>query len=135
MRHAERSRLVEGGKGTRRASRGIAVLLAGAALAGVAVACSDQDGNIYLHFTNSTDGPIEIVLLDPTTGNEYLMESEIKAGMTSVTRSDVYPGTPCAARGVLIARDVSGSEIARRTGEICKGDTWVVRDETRASPS
>ena len=135
VERTELARRAGGFNGTRRTRRAVAVLVAAAALAGVTAGCSDQDGNVYLHFTNSTDGPIEVVLLNPTTGSEYVMEPEIKAGTTSISRSDVYPGDPCSDRGVLIARNEAGTDIARRTGKICKGDTWVIREEIRASPS
>ena len=100
-----------------------------------ATACSDMVGNVSLHFTNQTSGPIEVILINPATGSEYVMEPEIKPGSTSVTRSDVYPGDTCSDRGVLIARDARGTEIARRTGRICKGDTWVIGGQPAASPS
>src|SRR5438045_755161 len=96
------------------------------AMVALLAGCSDQTGNVYLHFTNATRSPIEVVLLNPATGQEYVMESEIKPGTTSVTRSDVYPGDVCSDRGVLIARDADGGELARRTGRICKGDVWVI---------
>jgi hypothetical protein len=103
----------------------------GAAVAG----CTDQGGNVYLHFSNQTSEPIEVILINPATGSEYVMEPEIKAGTTSVTRSDVYPGSPCSDRGILVARDAQGIEIARRTGQICKGDTWVIGGSPSNSPS
>lgn len=99
------------------------------------VACSDQVGDVYVHFSNKTNGPIDIVVLYPDTNQEYVLETGIAAGTTSVTRSDVYPNAPCADRGILIARDAQGSEIARRTGQICKGDTWNVGGAPSASPS
>lgn len=94
-------------------------------LVALIVACTDQ-GVRYLHFTNDTNGAVEVVLLNPATGSEYVMEPEIRSGTTSTTRSDVYPGDPCSDLGILIARDAAGAEIARRTGQICKGDTWII---------
>lgn len=115
--------------------RRLAGLVAIVAIGAAATGCTGQEGNVYLHFSNQTSGPIEVVLINPATGSEYVMESEVKPGTTSVTRSDVYPGDPCSDRGVLIARDAQGTEIARRTGQICKGDTWVIGGQASASPS
>lgn len=109
----------------------VAVFAIGTAVAG----CTGQEGNVYLHFSNRTDGPIDVAVLYPDTNHEFVLESGIKPGTTSVTRSDVYPSSTCSDRGVLIARDAQGTEIARRTGEICKGDTWVIGGQASASPS
>ena len=108
-------------------------LVALVAVLALTTGCSDQTGNISLHFTNATDGSLEVVLLNPATGSEYVMEPKIEPGTTSVTRSDVYPGGPCSDRGILVARDAHGIEVARRTGRICKGDTWVI--EVSGTPS
>ena len=70
---------------------------------------------------NGTNGPIDIVVRYPDTGHEYVLQPNIEPGTTSVTRSDVYPGDACSDRGVLIARDANGTEIARRPGRIRKG--------------
>lgn len=107
--------------------RMLAAPLAMLAIVALLTGCSDQGGNVYLHFTNATEGPIEVVMLNPATGSEYVMEPEIKPGTTSVTRSDVYPGDVCSDRGILIARDARGTELARTTGQICKGDVWLIK--------
>jgi hypothetical protein len=106
--------------------RRVAASFAIVAIVGLLASCSDQTGNVYLHFTNATVVAIEVVLLYPDTGHEFVMEQEIKPGTTSVTRSDVYPANVCSDRGILIARDADGVELARRTGRICKGDVWVI---------
>jgi|tagenome__1003787_1003787.scaffolds.fasta_scaffold20412447_2 hypothetical protein len=107
-------------------ARPLALPLAILAVVALVAGCSDQEGNVYLHITNATGTPIEIVLLNPATGSEYVMEREINAGKTSTTRSDVYPGEDCSDRGILVARDTQGIEVGRRTGRICKGDAWVI---------
>jgi len=81
--------------------RGLAVAIVVAiALSG----CSDQDGNASLHFTNGTTSTLTVAVRYPDQGNEFVLQSKIEPGMTSVTRSDVFPGNTCSDRGVLIAR-------------------------------
>jgi hypothetical protein len=113
--------------------RGALPLVATAFLAALA-GCSDESGS-YLHFTNATAGPVDVILVSAEAGSDYVMADDLQPGATSVTRSDVYPGTPCNNRGVLIARDPTGREVARRTGTICKGDTWTIEAPPSPSPS
>jgi len=104
----------------------IAGLLVVLGLATAVMGCQDESGYNPLYVTNSTSGPVKVTLLHPDTGFEYVMEADIEPGATSWTRSDVYPGARCSDRGTLVARDPRGKEVARRTGRICQGDTWVI---------
>jgi hypothetical protein len=88
-----------------------------------------------LHFTNGTTSTLTVAVRYPDQGNEFVLQSKIEPGMTSVTRSDVFPGNTCSDRGVLIARDSSGAEVARRAGRVCKGDAWVITTGGFATPS
>ena len=104
----------------------LAAILVLVTILALTTGCSDHTDSVYLHFTNATQETIEVVLLNPSTRSEYVMQPKIEPGTTSVTRSDVYPGDTCSDRGILVARDANGIELARRTGRICKGDTWVI---------
>jgi hypothetical protein len=55
-----------------------AASLAMVVIAALLAGCSDQTGNVYLHFTNATDVAVEVVLLNPDTGHEHVMEPAIK---------------------------------------------------------
>ena len=79
-----------------------------------------------LILTNRADRDIDVFLMYPDTGQESILQKDIREGETSATRSDIYPGAACSSRGVLIARDKRGAEVARRTGLLCPGDTWVI---------
>jgi hypothetical protein len=109
-------------------------LVAGSLLLVVLVGCTDQ-GVRELRFENRTVVRVQVLVLYPDTGNEFTLQTAIEPGKTAVTRSDVYPGGPCSDRGVLIARDDQGREVARRAGQLCKGDTWVIEGPRTTSPS
>jgi hypothetical protein len=106
----------------------IAILIA------VSLGCTDQ-GVVNVRFANHTNQVIDVIVLNPETGYEFVLQPGIEPGETTVTRSDLYPGDPCSDRGVLIARDQQGHELARRSGRFCKGDTWVVGDDHLGSSS
>ena len=103
---------------------GVAMRTVLAVMLGVTWGCFDQV--VLIHFENRTDRVIDVILVNPDTGNEYDLQPDIQPGTTTSTRSDVYPGSPCTDRGTLIARDNNGIEVGRRTDRFCKGDTWVI---------
>ena len=95
----------------------------------VIAGCSDQGYAGLLRFVNHSDRVIDVYVLYPDTGHEFDLAPGINPGQTSATRSDVYPGDNCSDRGVFIARDQQGREVARRSGRFCRGDTWVISDD------
>ena len=96
-------------------------------------ACSSDQGVLpLLNLTNSADRDVDVFLLYPDTGQDLMFQKDIRRGETSATRSDIYPQAACSSRGVLIARDKQGREVARRTGRLCPGDTWII--EARPAP-
>lgn len=114
--------------------RALSSLVASSFVLVAMMGCTEQ-GVRELRFENHTASSVHVDVLYPDTGQEFELQTAIEPGQTSVTRSDVYPGNPCSDRGVLIARDDQGREVARRSGRLCKGDTWVIEGRQTTSPS
>src|SRR4051794_4962946 len=98
---------------------------------GLPVACTDQT-ELVLHFRNDTQHVVDVSVLNPDSNFEDVIERDIQPGQTTTSRGDVFPGARCSNRGVLIARDKQGKEVARHTGNTCPGDTWIIQT---AAPS
>jgi hypothetical protein len=103
------------------------------AVLGLPAGCTDQN-TLVLHFRNETNKALDVFLLNPDTNQESAMQRDIRPNETTITRGDIFPGASCSSRGILIARDKQGNEIARHTGNTCPGETWVI-EASGPSPS
>jgi hypothetical protein len=88
----------------------------------ILVAGCTEAGYDAVQFRNDTAQTVSVVYEAPT-GQEAIIVHGIRAGQ--VGSDDAVAGGHCTI-GVLIARDESGREIARRTEPLCLGDTWSI---------
>jgi hypothetical protein len=88
----------------------------------ILVAGCTEAGYDAVQFRNDTTQTISVVHEAPT-GQEAIIVHAIRPGQ--VGSDDAVAGGHCTI-GVLIARDESGNEVARRTEPLCLGDTWSI---------
>lgn len=86
-----------------------------------------EQGPPGFRFTNQTDQPLRVVYIAPdgTERQDDPIIHELRPG-TSIVVSDRFLVNDCM-EGSLVARDLSGREVARRTDPICRPGEWVVR--------
>jgi len=89
-------------------------------------ACTDQGPPPVIVY-NRTGTEIH-VFADDRAGHAFEVTSNggTAASANSVIRSDIFPGGSCSSRADLVARDTTGTELARTIGQICPGDDWLV---------
>jgi hypothetical protein len=73
-------------------------------------------------FRNDTSETVSVVSRSPT-GTEGTITRSIGPGQSS--SDDAVAGGGCTI-GVLIARNETGVEIARRSEPLCLGETWSI---------
>jgi hypothetical protein len=103
----------------------VAIAVLPMALSGIG-ACTDQ-GPAPVVVYNRTGTEIH-VFADDRAGHVFEVTSNDGTApeANSVIRSDLFPGGSCSTRADLVARDTTGKELARTTGQICPGDDWLV---------
>ena len=89
-------------------------------LALVVLACSDAGADGFT-IENGTAITVSIVYETPTGETEAVQA--IAPGKRTFLIG--FPGASCGQM-TLIARDLRGLEIARRTGPVCLDESWVV---------
>jgi hypothetical protein len=82
-------------------------------------------------FQNQTTETVDVVYLPPT-GVEAVIVHAIGPGQ--VGSDDAVAGGKCTI-GVLIARNETGQEVARRTEPLCLGETWLIVADGGGSPA
>jgi hypothetical protein len=97
------------------------------ALACLAACVRSEQGPAGFRFTNQTDDPLRIVYIAPdgTEREDDPIIHELQPG-TSVVASDRFVPNDCMD-GSLVARDLSGWDVVRRNGPICRPGEWMIR--------
>lgn len=82
-------------------------------------------------FKNETAETVDVVYQSPA-GVEAVIVHAIGPG--HVGSDDAVAGGKCTI-GVLIARNETGKEVARRSEPLCLGETWLIVADGGASPA
>ena len=102
-------------------------------LANLLTSClgSDQGGPPGFELTNQTDHDVAVFLLYPDgTERKQPLVSDLRPGRTA-SLQDTFDPNKCT-EGTLIARTLTGEEVARRSDPICTPGEWHIES---AQPS
>lgn len=94
-------------------------------LAGGCDLISSERNVASFRITNQTDQTVDVVYLNSVgPGGEDSVYQDLGAH-SSVAITDTFREDTCMS-GLLIARDNSGNEVAKREGDICLPGEWVI---------
>lgn len=106
------------------------LMLALAVVAAISIGCSKSDRDFAgFRFTNKTAEPLSVVYVAPNgVESDEPIVHVVRPGESIVT-TDKFRVDICV-EGTLIARAVSGAEVARRAEPICQPGEWVIEAPT-----
>jgi hypothetical protein len=87
------------------------------------VACDADRGGYSV--VNGTDRPVDIFYVE--SGQERILYRGIGPGKSAWLVSPLTKPADCT-EGDLVARDLRGTEVARRSEPVCNGGTWEIAD-------